>query len=187
VLPPRSAVPNQRRAGLHDHGNDPLDVIRAHYWTTSTCSRRSVRLSMRSLLRRTGRGSGPEKEARQDCDGTRPAPLAPSGQAAAQASAFGRAGAGNHERTSRNKARSQSQRGSRPRSPSHSPPPSGLRWRSSQSHRRVTGAGGAGVRSLGILREVGASANASRLPSGSRIYTWRTPTTSIQPTLCATL
>src|SRR3954453_2474574 len=43
--------------------------------TTSTTSRRSVRLFMRSLLRRTGRGFRSGTEARQDCDETRPAAL----------------------------------------------------------------------------------------------------------------
>src|SRR6187431_2749124 len=56
-------------------------------------------------------------EARQDCDETHPAPLTPGGQAPDQASSSNRAGAGDHERTGRNKARSQSFRGSHPRSP----------------------------------------------------------------------
>ena len=56
-------------------------------------------------------------EARQDCDETRPAPLTPGGQAPDQASSSNRAGAGDHERTGRTKARSQSFRGSHPRSP----------------------------------------------------------------------
>lgn len=64
-------------------------------------------------------------EARQDCDETHPAPLKPGGQAPDQASSSNRAGAGDHERTSRSKAQSQSFRGSRPRSPTHSPAPSG--------------------------------------------------------------
>src|SRR6187431_836861 len=64
-------------------------------------------------------------EARQDCDETHPAPLTPGGQAPDQASSSNRAGAGDRERTGRNKARSQSYRGSHPRSPTHSPAPSG--------------------------------------------------------------
>jgi hypothetical protein len=72
--------------------------------TTSTTSRRSVSLVMRSLLRRTGRGSGPGRKARQDCDETRQAVLTPGGQAPDQASSSNRAGAGDHERTSRSKA-----------------------------------------------------------------------------------
>ena len=56
-------------------------------------------------------------EARQDCDETHPAPLTPGGQAPDQASSSNRAGAGDHERTGRSKARSQSFRGSHPRSP----------------------------------------------------------------------
>src|SRR3954451_10313220 len=45
-----------------------------------------------------------ETEARQDCDETHPAPPTPGGQAPDQASSSNRAGAGNHERTSRSKA-----------------------------------------------------------------------------------
>src|SRR3954452_22576258 len=56
-------------------------------------------------------------EARQDCDETHPAPLTPGGQAPDQASSSNRAGAGNHERTGRSKARSQSLRGAHSRSP----------------------------------------------------------------------
>src|SRR4051794_27884019 len=56
-------------------------------------------------------------EARQDCDETHPAPLTPGGQAPDQASSSNRAGAGDHERTGRNKAQSQSFRGSHSRSP----------------------------------------------------------------------
>jgi hypothetical protein len=85
--------------------------------TTSTTSRRSVRLVMRSLLRRMGRGSGPGRRFRQDCDETRQALLTPGGQAPDQASSSNRAGAGDHERTSRSRARSQSHRGSHSWSP----------------------------------------------------------------------
>jgi hypothetical protein len=56
-------------------------------------------------------------EARQDCDETHPAPPTPDGQAPDQASSSNRAGAGDRERTGRNKARSQSFRGSHSRSP----------------------------------------------------------------------
>src|SRR6187455_1805527 len=56
-------------------------------------------------------------EARQDCDETHLAPLTPGGQAPDQASSSNRAGAGDHERTGRNKAQSQSFRGSHSRSP----------------------------------------------------------------------
>jgi hypothetical protein len=56
-------------------------------------------------------------ENRQDCDETRQAPLTPGGQAPDQASSSNRAGAGDRERTGRTKARSQSFRGSHPRSP----------------------------------------------------------------------
>src|SRR6476619_6316855 len=66
---------------------------------------------------RDGTWSRSATEARQECDETRPAPLTPSGQAPDQASSSNRAGAGNHERTGRTKARSQSLRGSHPRSP----------------------------------------------------------------------
>src|SRR5687768_15684898 len=72
--------------------------------TTSTTSGRSVRLVMRSLLRRTGTWFRSGTEARQDCDETRQARPTPGGQAPDQASSSNRAGAGDHERTSRTKA-----------------------------------------------------------------------------------
>ena len=85
--------------------------------TTSTTSHRSVRLVMRSLLRRTGRGSGPGRRLGRTVMRHARRGLTPGGQAPDQASSSNRAGAGNHERTSRSKARSQSHRGSHPRSP----------------------------------------------------------------------
>src|SRR6478609_7493283 len=85
--------------------------------TTSTTSRGSVRLVMRSLLRRIGTWFRSGTEVRQDCDETRKALLTPGGQAPDQASSSDRAGAGDHERTSRTKARGQSHRGSHSWSP----------------------------------------------------------------------
>src|SRR3954451_19368181 len=93
--------------------------------TTSTTSRSSVRLVMRSLLRRTGRGYRSGTEARQDCDETRPAVLRQVVKLLIRPAPPTGPGAGNHERTGRTKARSQSFRGSHPRSPTHSPAPSG--------------------------------------------------------------
>ena len=93
--------------------------------TTSTTSRRSVRLFMRSLLRRTGRGSGPgrrlgrtvmrhiRRSQRQVVKLLiRPAPPTGPGSATTSGQVAAR-----HE--------SQSFRGSHPRSPTHSPSPSG--------------------------------------------------------------
>jgi hypothetical protein len=64
-------------------------------------------------------------EDRQDCDETHPAPLTPDGQAPDQASSSNRAGAGDHEWTSRSKARKPVTPGVTPAATNHSPPPSG--------------------------------------------------------------
>jgi hypothetical protein len=83
-------------------------------------------------------------EDRQDCDETRPAPLMPGGQVPDQASSSNRAGVGNHERTGRSKA-------SKPVIPRVTPAVTNplpitirLRWRSSQSYRRLRAPGKAG-------------------------------------------
>src|SRR4051812_6572713 len=76
-------------------------------------------------------------EDRQDCDETHPAPLTPGGQAPDQASASNRAGAGDRERTGRSKAQRPVIPGVTPAVTNPQPSTFRLRWRSSQSIRRL--------------------------------------------------
>ena len=85
-------------------------------------------------------------EARQDCDETRPAPLTPGGQAPDQASSSNRAGAGNHERTCRSKARKPVIPGVTPAVTNPQPSTIRLRTRSSQSFRREAATHSYGLR-----------------------------------------
>ena len=72
-------------------------------------------------------------KARQDCDGTHPAPLTPGGQAPNQASSFNRTGASNRERTCRTKGKMPVLPGVTPAVTNPQPTTSRLRRRSSQS------------------------------------------------------